>query len=108
VKAFKQAFKQEAKAAKMEGVGIGALEAATLHSGFDIAKFTEALKWSRGAAAPYAVLADTFDTIAAESKRLTIVGTLTKTFRAIIELSPEDMLPAVYLCISRVCLKCAV
>jgi hypothetical protein len=94
-----------AKAAKMEGVGIGALEAATMHKGFDVDKVAEPFKWKRGAHTPYALLADTFDTIAAESKRLAIVGMLTRTFRAIIELSSEDLLPAVYLCISRVCLQ---
>lgn len=39
-----EALKQEAQAAKMEGVGIDALEAATLHMSFNVANFTEAFQ----------------------------------------------------------------
>lgn len=102
--AFKKAFKQpkKASAAKMEGVGTGSLAAAALHKAFDVQKVAEPLGWKSGAPAPYALLAITFDDIAPESKRLAIIALLTATFRAIIELSPEDLLPAVYLCVSRV------
>ena len=102
--AFKKAFKQakKASAAKMEGVGTGSLAAAALHKAFDVQKVAEPLGWRAGSPAPYALLATTFDDIAPESKRLAIIARLTATFRALIELAPEDLLPAVYLCTSRV------
>ena len=103
--AFKKAFKQrkaEASAAKMDGVGTGALAAAQLHKNFDVDKTVAGTPWAAGDPVPYAFLSATFDDIAPETKRLAIVATLTAAFRAIIARSPDDLLPAVYLCVSRV------
>lgn len=105
--AFKRAFKQrkgEAHAGKMEGVGTGALEAAKLHKKFDLEKVIATSPWKTGEPVPYAFLAATFDDIAPESKRLAIISMLTAAFRAIIQLTPDDLLPAVYLCLSKVML----
>lgn len=107
IDAFKKAFKQpkKASAAKMENVGTGALAAAGLHKGFDVQQVIEGHAWAAGEPVPYSFLAATFDAIAPESKRLAIIGTLTKAFRAIIALTPDDLLPAVYLCTCQV--RCA-
>ena len=97
---FKKAFKPSA--AKMEGVGTGALAAAQQHKKFDLTTVISSSPWKEGEDVPYGFLAATFDNIAPESKRLTIISMLTNTFRAIIQLSPADLLPAVYLCLSKV------
>lgn len=103
---FKKAFKQPKKeaAAKMENVGSGAVAAAGLHKDFDVEQAIEGHAWKAGEPVPYSFLAATFDAIAPETKRLAIIGMLTKAFRAIIELTPNDLLPAVYLCTCQVCL----
>jgi DNA ligase 1 len=86
----------------MEGVGTGALAAAGVHKNFDLDALIADTPWSEGEAVPYAFLAATFNNIAPETKRLAIVAMLTGAFRAIIARTPEDLLPAVYLCVSRV------
>ena len=86
----------------MEGVGSGAVSAAALHKNFDLDALAADTPWKAGEAVPYLFLANTFDNIAPETKRLAIVAMLTGAFRAIIELTPDDLLPAVYLCVSRV------
>lgn len=104
---FKRAFKSKKidshSAAKMEGVGTGALAAASLHKNFELKDVIRSAPWKAGEDVPYAFLAATFDDIAPESKRLAIISMLTAAFRAIIQLTPADLLPAVYLCLSKVC-----
>jgi len=53
--------------------------------------------WKKGQPVPYAHLAAAFEAIEATTKRLEIAAILTKCFRTIIEMTPEDLLPAVYL-----------
>lgn len=89
-------------AVKVEGVGAGAVAAASLHSGFDLESLTSGNKWDAGAPVPYAFLVAAFNEIAPQSKRLAIIASLTNHFRCVIRLSPEDLLPMVYLCTSRV------
>jgi DNA ligase 1 len=87
---------------KVDGVGAGAVAAASLHSGFDVEALTSGHRWEQGAPVPYAFLVSAFNEIAPESKRLAIIATLTNAFRCVIQLTPEDLLPMVYLCASRV------
>jgi DNA ligase 1 len=86
----------------MEGVGAGAVAAAALHQEFNLDAVVSIAGWEAGQAVPYAFLSATFDEIAPETKRLTIIATLTNAFRCVIAQTPEDLLPMVYLCVSRV------
>jgi hypothetical protein len=88
---------------KVDGVGAGAVAAAALHTDFDLEALIKDSKWNEGEPVPYAFLVAAFNEIAPQSKRLAIIATLTNTFRCAIRLTPEDLLPMVYLCTSRVC-----
>jgi DNA ligase-1 len=59
--------------------------------------------WKAGDPVPYSALAQTFAEIEATTKRLIILETLTNFFVKVIRLSPDDLLPCVYLCINRLC-----
>ncbi|DBB17196.1 hypothetical protein WJX82_005523 [Trebouxia sp. C0006] len=85
--------------AKVEGVGLGAVAAASKHGKFDLDKLAT---WKAGQPVPFAFLADTFEAIAEESKRLVITSLLVNCFRTIIATTPEDLLPTVYLCTNQV------
>lgn len=52
---------------------------------------------------PYLALARTFERIEEETKRLKIIAILTNFFRSVFLLSPEEMVPCVYLCLNKVC-----
>jgi DNA ligase-1 len=82
-----------------ENVGTGAVAAAQLHASADISSL---VTWQPGKPVPYAFLAETFESIASTTKRLEIIVTLTSAFRAILASTPEDLVPAVYLCGNRV------
>lgn len=84
---------------KVEGVGLGALAAAGKHGKFELEKLAT---WKAGQPVPFAFLADTFEAIAEESKRLIITSLLVNCFRAIIATTPADLLPTVYLCTNQV------
>ena len=86
-------------AATVANVGAGALAAAADHAAADAAA---GATWPAGDPVPFAYLADVFESVADETKRLTIAGRLTTAFRAIVASTPEDLLPAVYLCVNRV------
>ncbi|CAI6007101.1 unnamed protein product [Closterium sp. NIES-65] len=58
--------------------------------------------WEEGAAAPYMHLAVAFDAVERESGRIKSSDILTNTFRSLLALSPNDLLPAVYLCTNRI------
>ncbi|EFJ43817.1 ATP-dependent DNA ligase [Volvox carteri f. nagariensis] len=83
----------------MEGVGTGAVAAATKYAEADITKL---ITWKKGTPVPYSLLANTFEAIAGTSKRLEIVAHLVAAFRAVLDTNPPDLLPAVYLCVNRV------
>ena len=57
--------------------------------------------WKPGEAVPYSHLATAYEKIEATSKRLEIAAILTKALRCIIELTPDDLLPAIYLCVNK-------
>lgn len=84
---------------QVEGVGLGSIKAAAEHADFDLSKLAT---WPTGAPVPFGFLADTFEAIAEESKRLAITGILCGAFRAVIATAPDDLLPMVYLCTNRV------
>jgi len=92
-----KAAKGKAAKSEMEGVGGGALEAAAKQAAFEVVA-----SWGRGEAVPYGYLAEVFEGIAEESKRLIITEQLTNAFRTILATTPEDLVPCVYLCVNRV------
>eukprot|EP01114_Cavostelium_apophysatum_P019156 TRINITY_DN6091_c0_g1_i1.p1 TRINITY_DN6091_c0_g1~~TRINITY_DN6091_c0_g1_i1.p1 ORF type:complete len:829 (-),score=268.02 TRINITY_DN6091_c0_g1_i1:32-2518(-) len=61
----------------------------------------ESASWKQGEKVPYLALASTFVEIEKHSGRLKIIEMLTNLFRSIIALTPEDLLPCVYLSINR-------
>ena len=67
-------------------------------SSFDASK--EA-KWKKGEPVPYSHLADMFEKVEAITKRLEITAIVTRALRAVIETTPEDLLPVVYLCVNK-------
>ncbi|KAL6769241.1 LIG1 [Auxenochlorella protothecoides x Auxenochlorella symbiontica] len=84
---------------KVEGVGLGSIKAAAEHADFDLSKV---ITWTLGSPVPFGFLADTFEAIAEESKRLVITRILIGAFRAVIASTPADLLPMIYLCTNRV------
>ncbi|WCJ25293.1 DNA LIGASE 6 [Euphorbia peplus] len=58
--------------------------------------------WRVGEHAPYIHLARTFDLLLAEKGKIKATSTLCNMFRSLLALSPEDVLPAVYLCMNKI------
>ncbi|KAI9015005.1 ATP-dependent DNA ligase [Gaertneriomyces semiglobifer] len=58
--------------------------------------------WKRGDPVPYAALCKTFDDIEATTKRLQILSFLTAFFKNVMDLSPKDLVPTVYLCLNKI------
>lgn len=50
---------------------------------------------------PYDALARTFEEIENISARLKIIEILSNYFRSVIVLTPEDLLPSIYLCLNK-------
>ncbi|KAG1669562.1 hypothetical protein FOA52_006335 [Chlamydomonas sp. UWO 241] len=88
-------------ASEVEGVGAGAIAAAAKHAAFDVDALV-AERWKAGAPVPFEFLADTFEAISETSKRLELTHILICCFRAILATTPEDLLPAIYLCSNKV------
>ncbi|KAL1925333.1 uncharacterized protein VTP21DRAFT_216 [Calcarisporiella thermophila] len=59
--------------------------------------------WKKGEPVPYLALCKTFELIEPETKRLAILDMVTNFFRAVIELTPDNLLQVVYLCINKLC-----
>ncbi|XP_052741842.1 DNA ligase 1 isoform X2 [Bicyclus anynana] len=57
--------------------------------------------WSKGQEVPYLALAKTLQAIEATSARLKMVEILSNYFRSVIALTPEDLLPSIYLCLNQ-------
>ncbi|KAK3932515.1 DNA ligase 1 [Frankliniella fusca] len=57
--------------------------------------------WKKGEKIPYMALARTMEAIESVSARLKIIEILSNYFRSVIVLSPEDLLPSVYLCLNK-------
>lgn len=58
--------------------------------------------WINGKSAPYIHLARTFDLVEAEKGKIKATSMLCNMFRSLLALSPEDVLPAVYLCTNKI------
>ncbi|KAJ3183986.1 tRNA ligase [Gaertneriomyces sp. JEL0708] len=58
--------------------------------------------WKRGDPVPYAALCKTFEDIEATTKRLQILSFLTAFFKNVMDLSPKDLVPTVYLCLNKI------
>ncbi len=71
---------------------------------FDYAQYDaeKGASWKKGQKTPYLFLARVFDQISSITSRIKITELLTNCFRSIICLSPEDLLPSVYLCTNRI------
>ncbi|XP_059055716.1 DNA ligase 1 [Achroia grisella] len=57
--------------------------------------------WTKGQAVPYLALAKTLEAIEATSARLKMVEILSNFFRSVIALTPEDLLPSIYMCLNQ-------
>eukprot|EP00793_Prasinoderma_coloniale_P005802 PRCOL_00004276-RA len=88
--------KKDASKAKSAAAGVGdfAVEVAMSHATFDPA---EKATWKAGEPVPFSFFRDCMDAIAEEPKRLRIQQLVTECLRTIATLTPEDMLPAVYM-----------
>ncbi|XP_062107460.1 DNA ligase 6-like isoform X2 [Humulus lupulus] len=58
--------------------------------------------WRDGQRAPYLHLARTFDLLENEKGKIKATSMLCNMFRSLLALSPEDVLPAVYLCTNKI------
>ncbi|CAO2825368.1 unnamed protein product [Amaranthus hypochondriacus] len=58
--------------------------------------------WKQGQPAPYLHLARTFDLVEGEKGKIKATSMLSNMFRSLLALSPEDVLPAVYLCTNKI------
>ncbi|XP_068624930.1 DNA ligase 1 [Battus philenor] len=57
--------------------------------------------WKKEQKVPYLALARTLEIIEATSARLKMVEILSNYFRSVITLTPEDLLPSIYLCLNQ-------
>uniref|UniRef100_A0A453FCE5 DNA repair metallo-beta-lactamase domain-containing protein n=1 Tax=Aegilops tauschii subsp. strangulata TaxID=200361 RepID=A0A453FCE5_AEGTS len=58
--------------------------------------------WTAGHPAPYLHLARTFDLVEREKGKIKTTAMLCNMFRSLLALSPDDVLPAVYLCTNKI------
>lgn len=58
--------------------------------------------WRLGDPAPYIHLARTFDLVEREKGKIKVTSMLCNMFRSLLALSPEDVLPATYLCTNKI------
>ncbi|CAA7030310.1 unnamed protein product [Microthlaspi erraticum] len=58
--------------------------------------------WKEGQAAPYLHLVRTFASVEGEKGKIKATSMLCNMFRSLLALSPEDVLPAVYLCTNKI------
>ncbi|XP_075985103.1 DNA ligase 1 [Anticarsia gemmatalis] len=57
--------------------------------------------WAAGAAVPYLALARTLELIEATSARLKIIDILSNYLRSVLALTPQDLLPSIYMCLNQ-------
>ncbi|XP_056162861.1 DNA ligase 6 isoform X5 [Syzygium oleosum] len=62
----------------------------------------EHASWRRGEPAPYIHLARTFDLVEREKGKIKVTSMLCNMLRSLLALSPEDVLPAMYLCTNKI------
>ncbi|KAL1517085.1 hypothetical protein ABEB36_000894 [Hypothenemus hampei] len=58
--------------------------------------------WGRNERVPYNALASTMEAIEEVSARLKMIEILSNFFRSVIVLTPDDLLPSVYLCLNKI------
>ena len=58
--------------------------------------------WSAGQPVPYSALSAMFACVEAETSRLKIIAIVSDFFRSVLALTPQDILPTVYLCINSI------
>ncbi|XP_021862658.2 DNA ligase 6 isoform X3 [Spinacia oleracea] len=58
--------------------------------------------WKHGQPAPYIHLARTFDIVEGERGKIKATSILSNMFRSLLALSPDDVLPAIYLCTNKI------
>jgi len=58
--------------------------------------------WTAGQLAPYLHLARTFDLVEKEKGKIKTMSIFCNMFRSLLALSPDDVLPAVYLCTNKI------
>ena len=58
--------------------------------------------WKKDAKTPYLAFAKTLQAIEATSGRLKTIEILSNYFKSVMALSPDDMLPSVYMCLNRI------
>ncbi|KAG5890136.1 hypothetical protein JTB14_027803 [Gonioctena quinquepunctata] len=86
--------KQSAEADKKNDISIYTPNSAKYHPIKDAV-------WKHKERVPYIALAKTFEEIENISARLKIIEILSNYFRSVIVLTPEDLLPSVYLCLNK-------
>ncbi len=84
-------------AKKVAGVGKSSREAAEKHR-----KFSSNSGLDKSVPIPYSMVAEAFDRIGEDSKRLAKTQILTELMRNVIATTPEDLLPLVYLSVNRI------
>lgn len=57
--------------------------------------------WAKDKPVPYLALAKTLEIIEATSARLKMIEILSNYFRSVMALTPDDLLPSVYLCLNQ-------
>ncbi|VVC90260.1 unnamed protein product [Leptidea sinapis] len=57
--------------------------------------------WTKGQDIPYLALAKTLEAIEATSSRLKMIDILSNYLRSVIALTPEDLLPSIYMCLNQ-------
>ncbi|XP_022119718.2 DNA ligase 1 [Pieris rapae] len=57
--------------------------------------------WNKGQEVPYLALAKTLENIEATSARLKMIDILSNYLRSVMLLTPEDLLPSIYLCLNQ-------
>lgn len=63
--------------------------------------FDEKATWDKGKPVPYRFLADAFAKVEAIHGRLEIQAILTDVFRKVIDTTPADLVPVIYLCVNK-------
>jgi alkylhydroperoxidase/carboxymuconolactone decarboxylase family protein YurZ len=75
----------------------GRQELVNAASSFDASKHAT---WKKGEPVPYSHLANMFEKVEGTTKRLEMTAIVTKALRTVIETTPSDLLPAVYLSVN--------
>ena len=73
----------------------------TFSRGKPIVGGKEDLIWKQGQTTPYLAFSKTLQAIEATSGRLKTIEILSNYFRSVMVLSPDDLLPSVYMCLNK-------